>query len=225
MDNNKDISALETIEELINYNSYVFKKIIKHLVPGKSLDFGCGFGGFIKFTKNYKLLNFIGHDVNDIALSKLKTDNIDYLESLNSSVNSFENVVSINVLEHIQNDQDTIHNLHKLLKPNGRLILYLPQSHLLWTELDNSVGHVRRYSKKMISDKLNKSGFEILHTEYVDFVGAIVILLAKYLKINLKYKKNTVIFYDKTVFKIFKYLDYLFKKIYGKNILVVARAK
>ena len=77
----------------------------------------------------------------------------------------------------------------------------------------------------MISDKLNKSGFEILHTEYVDFVGAIVILLAKYLKINLKYKKNTVIFYDKTVFKIFKYLDYLFKKIYGKNILVVARAK
>ena len=69
--------------------------------------------------QNYKLLNFIGHDVNDIALSKLKTDNIDYLESLNSSVNSFENVVSINVLEHIQNDQDTIHNLHKLLKPMG----------------------------------------------------------------------------------------------------------
>ena len=58
------------------------------------------------------------------------------------------------------------------------------------------------------------------HTgRYVDFVGAIVILLAKYLKINLKYKKNTMknFFMIKLFFKYLSTCNYLFKKYTEKT--------
>jgi hypothetical protein len=108
------------------------------------------------------------------------------------------------------------------LKNNGRLILYLPHSSYLWTELDELVGHHRRYTKKDLVSKLEGNGFRIIHVEYVDFIGSLVIAVTKFLRIRLNYSKNLTIFYDRSIFKLFKYLDFFFKNIFGKNILIVA---
>ena len=72
---NHDIHALETIESLDNYNSYVFNKIFNIGLKNNVLDFGCGFGTFIEYiNKNYKLdiffKSFLGKNI--LVVSKKK---------------------------------------------------------------------------------------------------------------------------------------------------------
>jgi len=224
MENNKDIHALESIDELDNYNTYIYKKILRHIQPGKNLDFGCGFGNFLKFTKSKTNLSFVGYEINNTAINKLKKDNIPYVENINNS-EKYDNIVSINVLEHIEDDTKILVKLSKILKPRGKLILYLPHSMILWTKLDSLVDHHRRYTKKDLFEKLKKSNFEIDSVEYVDFIGSLVLIIFKILRVNPNYSKNRLIFYDRSVFKVFKFLDIFTRKIFGKNILVVANVK
>ena len=95
-----------------------------------------------------------------LQLIKLKKENIPYVENINNS-EKYDNIVSINVLEHIENDTKILKELSKILKPRGKLILYLPHSMILWTKLDSLVDHHRRYTKKDLFEKLKKSNFEI----------------------------------------------------------------
>ena len=224
MENNDDIHALESIDELVNYNNYIYQKILKYIKPGSSLDFGCGFGNFLKFTKNKTNVSFVGYEVNNIALEKLKKEKIPLVQNINDT-SEYDNIVSVNVLEHIENDVEIFKKFNEILKPGGRLVLYLPHSMLLWSRLDHLVGHKRRYTKKDLSEKLEKNNFKIEKVEYVDFIGSIVLIIFKILRLNLDYKKTRLIFYDKSVFRIFKYLDVFTKNLFGKNILIVANVQ
>ena len=57
---------------------------------------------FLKFVKSEQF-NFVGYEINNTAINKLKKDNIPYVENINNS-EKYDNIVSINVLEHIEDD-------------------------------------------------------------------------------------------------------------------------
>tara|TARA_B100001996_G_scaffold381143_1_gene369980 strand:- start:94 stop:765 length:672 start_codon:yes stop_codon:yes gene_type:complete len=223
MSNDKDIHALETIDELVNYNNYIYRKITKDIKSGENLDFGCGFGNFIKFA-NSKKLNFIGYEINPTAKQNLVKKEIPFLNNLEKGY-KYDNIVSINVLEHIEKDNEIFEQFNTMLKTKGKLILYLPHSMRLWTDLDELANHKRRYTKTELVSKLDIAGFHVEKVEYVDFIGAVVLFIFKLIKITPSYNKNRLIFYDKTIFKFFKYIDLATKYFFGKNILVIASLK
>tara|TARA_B100000131_G_C18107579_1_gene608478 strand:- start:1753 stop:2430 length:678 start_codon:yes stop_codon:yes gene_type:complete len=221
----EDVHALESIEKLHNYNSYIFEKIYNKGISKEILDFGCGYGTFIDYLKKKFNLEIIGYEINPEAIEKLNTKRINTISSLEKNKENFDYIVSLNVLEHIKNDEKTIEDLNFLLKDSGILILYLPHSMKIWTDLDELVGHYRRYTRKDLFTKLEQAGFNIISWEYVDFIGWIALYLSKLLRINLNYEEKRLIKYDKYIFKFLKYLDVLFKYFVGKNILVVCRKK
>jgi len=221
----EDIHALESIEKLHNYNSYVFNKIFKKGLNQNTLDFGCGYGTLISYLKTKFNLEIIGYEINPEAIEKLNAKKINLINSLDENKEKFDHVVSLNVLEHIENDQKTIEDINHLLKDNGMLVLYLPHSMKIWTDLDELVGHYRRYTKKELFIKLEKANFEIKSWEYVDFIGWITLYVSKLFRVNLDYKENRLIKYDKFIFRFLKNLDYIFKYFSGKNILVTCIKK
>lgn len=221
--NNNDIHALESIDKLQFYNSYVFEKILSKTTLNNVLDFGCGYGTLVSYVKKKYNKEILGYDINENARAVLKEKNIKYINSLNEINEGFDTIISSNVLEHIEDDQKILDELNSLLKNEGLLILYLPCSMKIWSNLDSLVGHYRRYTKKELNKKLVNSNFQILSTEYVDSIGWIILFLSKIFKISLKYDTKKLIFYDKYVFKYFKLLDIFFKNLFGKNILVVAK--
>ena len=221
--NNDDIYALESIDQLAFYNSYVFDKILSNIKLNSTLDFGCGFGTLISYAKKHYNRKILGYDINEKAKSVLKEKNIEYIHTLDGMNENFDSIISSTVLEHIKEDEKILNQLNQLLKKDGTLVLYLPHSMKVWSDLDSLVGHHRRYTKKDLHTKLIKNNFEIISTEYVDSIGWIVLFLAKILKINLKYDVNRLIFYDKYIFRYLKFLDIIFKYFFGKNILVVAK--
>lgn len=81
-------------------------------------------------------------------------------------------LAACDVLEHIENDQLAIAQIHQALKPGGGLLITVPQHAWLWSRQDEMACHVRRYSRVEIEEKLLSAGFEILDIQ--SFVSLLV---------------------------------------------------
>lgn len=64
------------------------------------------------------------------------------------------------VLEHIPEDIQALLNLKTALKPNDRIIITVPNNLDAWSVDDELPGHVCRYSRAEIVDKLIKCGYK-----------------------------------------------------------------
>ena len=51
--------------------------------------------------------------------------------------------------------------MKKKLKKNGILYLFLPAKMLLWSKMDEAVGHYRRYELQEIKIKCENAGFKV----------------------------------------------------------------
>ncbi len=73
----------------------------------------------------------------------------------------FDTVACINVLEHVEDDVAALRRAYQLLVDGGRVIVYAPAGKSLFGAMDRAVGHLRRYDKDELLDKLRAAGFEI----------------------------------------------------------------
>ena len=138
-------------------------------------------------------------------------------------------VFSSNVLEHIRNDHKILKILREKLKKDGTLFLYLPAKMILWTKLDEIVGHYRRYEIDKLKALCNKSGFQVMRLHYSDCLGFFTTLTWKFLNIfaNQSFpSRSSLVFYDNVIFPISRFFDNVgFKYLIGKNIILVAKKK
>ncbi len=225
MNEELDIAALESISVAENYNKYVADLFFSNIDKTENiLDFGAGYGLITeKFKKKGYKISAV--EINKTALEKLNDKNIDSYNLIEKVPKSINCIISLNVLEHIEDDDKYIKKFYNHLPQDGKLILYLPSSNLIWTELDDMVNHKRRYSKSGIVELLNSNSFEIEKIFFVDFIGWIVLFFLKMFRVKLDFDKRKIKFYDKFIFRTFKFSDYFFKNIIGKNLFIVASKK
>ena len=57
----------------------------------------------------------------------------------------FDTIILVHVLEHIENDRNTLNHLHLLLFAGGMLLIEVPAIKLLYSIHDEMLGHYRRY--------------------------------------------------------------------------------
>jgi SAM-dependent methyltransferase len=74
----------------------------------------------------------------------------------------FDVIGAFDVLEHIEEDDTVLAQLHNALKPNGVLLLTVPQHPQLWSTSDEYACHVRRYTCAEIEAKVLKAGYRLL---------------------------------------------------------------
>src|SRR5207253_8614164 len=75
----------------------------------------------------------------------------------------FDTVVCLNVLEHVRDPLVSLRNIHSALAPGGRVVLYVPQGQSLYSSLDEVLGHRCRYSRAMLAEELQSTGFTLEH--------------------------------------------------------------
>ena len=79
-------------------------------------------------------------------------------------VDEFDAIGAFDVLEHIEEDEAVLAQLHRAMKPGGVLLLTVPQHPRLWSASDEYACHVRRYTRLEIEAKIVASGFELLRS-------------------------------------------------------------
>ena len=216
-----DLGAQELMPQLINYCDYTYNLIFDQINNKDILDFGSGFGDFCTFL-NSKGLSATAYEPNNIGYKQCISKKLNTYLDIKEIQTKYSVVTSICVLEHIEDDINALHQIKNLLIEDGKLILFLPASMIVWSQMDEDVNHFRRYSNLEITKKLEQAGFRVESINYVDFIGWLVLLIFKIFRIKPKFNRNLTIFYDKFIFKFFKYLDIFFRKIIGKNILITA---
>ena len=91
----------------------------------KVLDVGCGTGDFIEFLES-KYIKAEGIEPTPIARDKAKKKNLHVYRKIDDCENTFDAITLFHVLEHVENYNKTIDQLIKKLKPNGLILIAVP---------------------------------------------------------------------------------------------------
>ena len=152
------------------------------------LEIGCGNGVVLGYLEQrFPKVLFVGSDVFveglHFARRRIRRSQLVQADLTRSPFRHEFDVVGIfDVLEHIDNDVLAIGNLFDSVRPGGGALITVPQHPFLWSDSDQRACHRRRYTKVELSEKLVRSGFEIL--EMVSFISLLLplVIFSRFLK-------------------------------------------
>ena len=216
---------LDVMRFAVQYNAALVNLIRKYAGRGRTLDFGAGIGTFSK------LLDRDGYRVEclepDAAMAARLTD-AGFLvhDSLQRTPDtSFDIVIMLNVLEHIEDDAGILREIKGKLVPGGRLFIYVPAFQMLYSSMDKKVGHVRRYTRKTLAKRLDDAGYNILVAKYSDSMGFFASIVFKVFgSSDGTITESSIRKYDRWFFPASAVADRVCNNIFGKNVFVVAQA-
>lgn len=216
---------LEAMAEAKNYNKFLIN-FIKQSNKGshkKILDFGAGSGTYADLLKK-----------ENITVDCLEPDNIlneqlskkgykVYADISEIEPNSYDIIYALNVLEHIEDDESIVNTLADALSERGRLIIYVPAFQILFTSMDEKVGHFRRYKKGRLESHAKTASLDVKELYYCDPLGFCAALAFKYFgNRDGVISSAAVKTYDRFVFPVSKAIQPLAKRFIGKNVVLIA---
>lgn len=74
---------------------------------------------------------------------------------------AFDVIGAFDVLEHVNEDEQILAQLHQAVKPGGGIIVSVPQHPLLWNIVDEFSHHKRRYTRGDLVAKVRRAGFRV----------------------------------------------------------------
>lgn len=155
--------------------SFCRAQLITGLLKGRAatfVDAGCG-DGYI--SERLARIGMRGTAIDAspeaIALTRtrIRSRNIEGLEVLEGDIfdapleeGAADVVTFLEVLEHLDDDIAALKRLRQLVRPGGFLVLSVPAHQDLWDELDEWAGHIRRYERDDLLQKLKSTGWKPL---------------------------------------------------------------
>jgi SAM-dependent methyltransferase len=129
------------------------------LAPGaRLLDVGCGTGTLVMAMLGR---GFDAHGIDAFAErsgldpTRFRSGHIEALPDPDASAAA---VCAFDVLEHVD-DGRALAELHRVLVPGGHLFVSVPAYGWLWSTRDAMAGHRRRYTRRMLRQRLQAAGF------------------------------------------------------------------
>ena len=151
------------------------RRVVQHkkfLKNKKILDFGCGWGGFLKKIIKAKSLTGVELRKECIFYIKKNIKKIVVSDNLNNLNEKYDIITMFHVLEHIPYQIETLKELKKKLTKNGKIIIEVPSA-------DDFLLKLKEFKKFTFwSEHL------ILHTEYS---LRKILEVSGFKKINIKY--------------------------------------
>jgi SAM-dependent methyltransferase len=219
------------LQEANNYRRALLGEFSRFLT-GRVLEVGAGVGQMTaELLQRPQVTRLVSLEPDARFFSKLKV-NFPTHETIQGTVETISTtnwnaILNINVLEHIEADQQELENYQRLLATQrGHLCLFVPARPEIYAPLDKDFGHFRRYTRPELKRKLESAGFEIQVLRYFNFVG----YFAWWLNFCVLKKRNfdvgAVRFFDRVIFPpVHAWETKICRPPFGQSLLAVARAK
>lgn len=138
------------------------------------LEVGCSAGPLLLQLRQAGFTNLTGIDVSETAIAlgqRRGLQNISVMDGTKLSFPeaAFDLVIASDVLEHIADDAKALQEWARVLKPGGKLIVFVPAFQHLWSRHDVVNHHFRRYTKTEMKTIVAQAGLSIKRSSYWNF--------------------------------------------------------
>jgi SAM-dependent methyltransferase len=158
--------------------------------------------------ENQSVLRRLGFQV-EAAMEEHEPESLDY-------------VYTLNVLEHVPDDETLVRSVFSRLRRGGRLFVFVPAFPVLWSRLDDYVEHQRRYRRAPMVAMLRRAGFIPERTRHADSLGFFAALLFGR-RAEAELSRRSIRLYDRFLFPVSRFLDPVLGHFFGKNLAVMCR--
>lgn len=141
------------------------------------LEIGCGTGFVLSgVTKRYPEAEIFGSEIfiEGLRFASQRLPNARLMQMDARAIpfaEEFDAIGAFDVLEHVEEDETVLQEMHAALKPKGTLLVTVPQHPWLWSPLDDYAHHCRRYTASELSRKVTAAGFTVLRdTSFVSLL-------------------------------------------------------
>jgi 2-polyprenyl-3-methyl-5-hydroxy-6-metoxy-1,4-benzoquinol methylase len=196
------------------------------------LDVGCGTGQLMKEMHQFGPV--YGVDISQRAVAYCKARGLAPLiataDRLPYGDETFDTIVALDVLEHLQDDRAGAKELARVLSANGTAVIAVPAFMFLWGITDEVSHHYRRYTRKEIVALVEEAGLRVRHATYFNTLLfpaiAAVRLAVRFLRIPVESEgriRSKII--NEALYGIFSFESRLLTHIrfpFGVSVLVIA---
>lgn len=159
----------------------VLRRAVAGRVIDRALDLGCGVGGLMDILSTAG--RAFGTDTSLPSLVFCRGRGLRRLFTASGSdlplaPESFDLITAFDTLEHIPDDDATLRECRRILRPGGLLVASGPAYPWLFSHQDRVVHHQRRYTLGSLGGRLRRAGFRVVRRSYYNTILFPVILPA-----------------------------------------------
>jgi len=176
-------ATLELLEEFPAYGELLWERVSSLAqIRGDVLEMGCGIGSISRMIlRSPQVRSLDAADIEPAYLSRVTQELRDpRLRTLCSAAEDFEPcadsydlIVSINVLEHVRDDLAALRAFARALRPAGECLLLVPAHPWLFSSLDAGLSHYRRYTRRGLEGLASRAGLTVRSLSYFNPLGAL----------------------------------------------------
>jgi len=186
-------------------------------ISGKTLDLGAGRGKYSEIIKE-KAKEYVAFDM----VIGPKIDVVGDALNLPFNVETFDTVISTQVLEHVERPWLMIKEIHRVLKENGICILTVP----FLVPYHPDPADYFRYTKEGLESLFKNEGFKIIRCNYYGSLFSTLSEIFRFVLFN-PYKKKQGVWSERIIryqIKLANFLDKFIKTdIVYANVYIIAK--
>ena len=215
-----------------NFREYQLDILKKH-IKGVVAEIGPGNGSlcekYIHLSTKVYLFEPSNNLYENLVLKFENQNNVNVInEEFSPSNKKFDCILLMDVIEHVEDPLNLIHEAKNSLNKDGKILINVPAFQHLYSKFDKDVGHVKRYTKKTFLEIVKEIPKNKINFFYYDSIGYFMSLISKIIfSLNSSYKGNykknfrqKIALWDLLI-PLSKILDkILFKKI-GKSLFII----
>lgn len=145
------------------------------------LDVGCGTGANLEMLAQFGQAE--GVDVSDEALEFCRKKGLTVQKGLAETLpypdGTFDISTALDVIEHLDDDIAGLREMHRVTRPGGYTLVFVPAFMWLWGVQDDISHHRIRYTRGQIVDRIEKAGFKVERATYANLTFFVPILAGR----------------------------------------------
>jgi predicted O-methyltransferase YrrM len=220
--------TLESLTSAVNYHRWLTDLARPHLGE-HPMELGSGLGDYAETWLADGLPEITVTEIDEGRAAVLRerfqdraevhVRRIDVLDPPRAAHSAF---VAFNVLEHIPDDVGALRAAHRLVRPGGAVVMFVPAFEVAMSRFDREVGHVRRYTRRSLRKTMEAAGLAVDDVRYVDMPGLPAWIVGMRLLRMTPGDGALLRLWDRTVIPLARLIEARIRAPFGKSLIAVA---
>ena len=231
MEGSLQVRVLEALEGAQNYNRWI-ADLTRPYLGDDPVEVGSGIGSSAALWLDSGLPRITVTDTDDESLRRLRNRfardervRIARLDLSAAGEADHSCLVALNVLEHIADDREALRRAGHLVRPGGRVVMFVPAFPFAAGRFDRLIGHYRRYTVDTARSAMTAAGLEIENVGYVNAPGLLAWFVAVRLLRLVPSDGPLLRLCDRVAVPAIRRLEATHNPPFGQSVLAIGRTQ